>query len=386
MTTDAGARHPLYAGADLEPRREHLYRAWERYLMARARSAYERRGRFWRWDFSSLDAYERSIIPARRRWRATLGGWPARRTPLSPRYDLLAEAGGTGGRYRLERVWFTVVPGVEVDALLLTPLAPGRGPRAAVIAQHGVNGTPEEAVGLVPEPTASQYYCRLGIRLAERGYVVLAPHLAGGWGGQEFGEAYIPRLTGKPQGRARTQLYRLAIEHGRTLMGVETFMLSRAVDLLSAHAAVDPQRVGMYGLSKGGQATLWFAALDTRIAAAVVSGYFNERFGKMLVPSEQYVSYIETDLEFTYLMGRLRAFGDPELASLICPRPLFVEHGEQDSIGWWEHVRDEFARVEDHYRRLGIADRVGLDIHEHGHIVHGEQAFPFLDRWLEPWR
>ncbi|MGH2350057.1 MAG: alpha/beta hydrolase family protein, partial [Chloroflexota bacterium] len=168
----------------------------------------------------------------------------------------------------------------------------------------------------------------------------------------------------------------------RTLMGLEMLMLSRAVDYLVSRPEIDDSRIGMYGLSQGGQSALYFPALDTRIAATVVSGYFNERFGKQLIPSDRYTAYLGTEEEDKFLMGRLSAFGDAELASLICPRPLFVEHGKRDGIGWWEYVRDEFQRVQALYVRLGIPERAALGLHDGGHIAYGEASLPFLDRWL----
>ena len=378
-----GGRDPKFGAAEVEARRARLYGAWERYLLREARRAYDGRAWAWPYDLHSVEAYERSIEGPRRRWLEVLGGWPDERVPLAPRFEQLSNQEQTGGRYRLQRVWFTALEGVEVDALLLTPAAPAAGPRPAVLAQHGLNGTPEEVAGVIPADVDSPYR-RLGIRLVERGYVVLAPHMVGGFGTSEFGASHVPALAGKVQGRARTQLHRIALEYGRTLMGLEMFVLSRAVDLLRSLPGVDPQRIGMYGLSQGGQSALYFPALDTRVAATVVSGYFNERFGKQLIPSERYTAYIGTEEEDKFLMGRLAFCGDPELASLICPRPLFVEHGRRDRIGWWEYVRDEFGRVRALYERLGIGERAGLGLHDGGHIACGDEAQPFLDRWLRP--
>ncbi|MGH2370206.1 MAG: hypothetical protein ACRDI2_18685, partial [Chloroflexota bacterium] len=209
---------PQFSAADVDGRRERLYRAWEEYLLREARWTYQARARYWPWDFSSIAAYERSLAAPRRRWQALLGGWPRTRPPLAPRVELLATEADTGGRYRLERVWFTALEGVEIDALLLTPPAPpGSGRRAAVLVQHGLSGTPEEVVGVIPGGERNAYR-RIGIRLAERGYVVLAPHMVGGFGKPEFGQTFVAAMAGKAQGRARTQLNRLAIEYGRTLM------------------------------------------------------------------------------------------------------------------------------------------------------------------------
>ena len=374
---------PVFTPEELDPRRERLYRQWESYLREEATRTYERRAAQWHWDFSSVAAYERSVARMRRRWKALMGGWPAHRPRLEPRTELLAAEDETDGRYRLERVWLNVLPGVEMNALLLTPPRRDSLPRAAVLVQHGLSGTPEGAVGLVPDSHTNPYR-RIGLRLVERGYVVLAPHMVGGFGHPHGNQLYAAHLAGIAQGRARTQLHRLALEYGRTLMGLEMFALSRAIDYMSRHPAIDRSRIGMYGLSQGGQSALWLGALDTRLAATVISGFFNERFGKQIVTSERYVSYLETEEEDRFLMGRLVAFGDAELASLICPRPVLVEHGKQDRIGWWEYVRDEFERAHSFYERLGVGERATLAIHGGGHVAEGGEAVPFLDRWLRP--
>jgi hypothetical protein len=35
-----------------------------------------------------------------------------------------------------------------------------------------------------------------------------------------------------------------------------------------------------------------------------------------------------------------------------------------------------------HYEKLGVADRIEMDLHEGGHEIHGTRAFEFLRTWL----
>src|SRR6185503_7834308 len=62
---------------------------------------------------------------------------------------------------------------------------------------------------------------------------------------------------------------------GETMLGWRVRDAMAAVTILRRTPAVDPRRIGIMGISGGGTVSLFTAALDTRIAAAVVSGYFN---------------------------------------------------------------------------------------------------------------
>ena len=55
------------------------------------------------------------------------------------------------------------------------------------------------------------------------------------------------------------------------------------------------------------------------------------------------------------------------MASLICPRPLLIQTGKKDGIAWWPMVLEEFEAAKEHYRKLGIADRIEMDLRDGGH-------------------
>jgi len=240
---------PVYVPGDIDPLRQRLYRCWDSYLDRLIREADDARPARWNRDFSSIEAYLSSIEPNRKRFLQMVGGWPRERCGLNPRRQQVART----SRYNLDRVFLTVLAGVEIDCLLLIP--PGGGRRPAVLAQHGLNGTPEEVCGFVEEPHQSPYN-RLGIRLVEEGYVVLAPHMVGGFGTEQWGEQYVGGAPQEAWNRARTQLSRKSRLVGREIQGLEMFALSRAVDYLQSLDVVDPERIGMYGLSQGGQSAL----------------------------------------------------------------------------------------------------------------------------------
>ena len=367
---------PIYHPGDIDPLRERLYGCWDRYLDRLICEAEDERPARWSRDLSSIEAYLASVEPNRHRFLQMVGGWPQERCELNARREELAQT----DRYRLERVFLTVLPGVETDCLLLTP--PGDGQRPAVLAQHGLSGTPEEVCGFVDTPHQALYN-RLGIRLVEEGYVVIAPHMAGGFGTPQWGAPYA---GGEPQqawNRARAQLSRKSRLVGREIQGLEMLALSRAVDYLQSLDAVDPDRIGMYGLSQGGQSALWLPALDQRIRASVCAAFFNDRKIKQVGPSEHISIYLYTEEEDKIYTGQLLEFADSDIASLICPRAFFVEAGKQDKAVWWKDAAREFAKLKAIYERLGIGDRAGICIHEGGHECRMVESFAFLAQHLK---
>ena len=45
---------------------------------------------------------------------------------------------------------------------------------------------------------------------------------------------------------------------------------------------------------------------------------------------------------------------------------------------------EEFEEAREHYRKLGIADRIDIDLHEGGHEIRMEKSLDFLRKWLKP--
>jgi len=46
-------------------------------------------------------------------------------------------------------------------------------------------------------------------------------------------------------------------------------------------------------------------------------------------------------------------------------------------------VIDEFDASKEHYQKLGIAERIEMDLHEGGHVIRVESGVPFLEKWLK---
>ena len=105
----------------------------------------------------------------------------------------------------------------------------------------------------------------------------------------------------------REWLYRSAFELGRGLVGYEVQKVLACVDWFSKESG-DAAKIGVIGWGEGGLIALYAGALDTRIDAVCVSGYFDNRNNIWQEPIDRNV------------FGLLEQFGDAELASMIAPR------------------------------------------------------------------
>lgn len=329
----------------------------EAYFDRRLAKSYSDRADFWKRDFTSVEAYERSIAPYRRRFAEYLGGMDYPKGELIVREEPIRETETHSAR----RVWIKAFGDVEVYGVMLVPKGkPGKRP--ALLCLHGMGGTPELVCGVVER---TDYHNRFGLQAVEKGYVVFAPVM----------------MNAAPK---RNWLDRKAIMVGERMQGLEQFKIQRLVDWLITRDEVAADRIGAYGISWGGRTAMYAAALDPRIAACVVSGHFMESTQKMTRPSPHYTAYIEVVENYAFFNRQATEFSDADVCSMICPRPLHIEQGRDDRVAYWKMARDEFKTVQDWYLKLGAGDRATFEIFEGGHIVAGQEAFTMLSKWLKP--
>ncbi|MFN7923202.1 MAG: hypothetical protein U0Q16_24080 [Bryobacteraceae bacterium] len=208
---------------------------------------------------------------------------------------------GEADSFEALAVRWPAINGIEGEGLLLRPR---NGAKAYVVAVPDADWTPEMLAGLAPGVPPEQQFAR---RLAESGCLVLVPYVLDR--NDEFSGNPAVRYTNQPH---REFVYRMAYEMGRHIIGYEVQKIHAAVDWFSK---LDPKLpMGVIGYGEGGLLALFASALDTRIAATVVSGYFQKR-----------ESVVWTEPIYRNIWSQLETWGDAELAGLIAPRALIVE-------------------------------------------------------------
>lgn len=296
------------------------------------------------------------LLRRRRCLDELLGPLPA---PTALNTEVVEE--GVCEGYRRQKLVFDTEQGMSVPAYLLVPEArDDAGP--AVLAIHGHGRGKAQICGLVDDGTPNADYA---VQLARRGFVVLAPDL------RCFGE----RLDELPPGNyaCDTNLVH-AVMAGCNPLAQNLWDMARCLDVLAAHPLVDPARLGVAGLSYGGTMSLFLAAYDRRVKAAVVSGYLSSVAASHKVPLNMCGSQV--------LFGMLGRLEHSHLASLVAPRAMLVETGTQDPIFPYEEARRTVSAVRRVYEQLGAGDRLQHDVFSGGHQWHGEMAYPFFARCL----
>lgn len=315
----------------------------------------ERASKAWNRDYSSPEALVQSVAPNRARWLRVLNPPPLAKTgelgrrPCEPLAELKAE-------------WISLPLGpLAAEAVFAVPGgASPQKPVPLVIAQHGIGSFPERTFGLADDGGAYHSYAR---ELVNAGFAVLAPM----------------NLLGVERRNRVERLCRLA---DTSLPGIELARLQRLLDEVTQDPRIDKERIGMWGVSLGGLATMFWMPLEPRIKAGVVCAWFNHRRNKMALPDPRYSCFLETKEEHAFFRGWLTEFTDADVVSLICPRPLLVQTGKEDKIAHWPQVVEEFEAAREHYKKLGMAERMEMDLHDGGHEARVESGVRFLKRWL----
>lgn len=293
----------------------------------------------------------------RERLRMLLGPTP-RPVPL----DLEVTESEPVDGYRRERVVFDSEASMSVAAFRLVPDDRHQaGP--AVLAIHGHGPGKAEVCGLEPTETPNGDYAH---QLARRGFVVLAPDL------RCFGE----RVDWTPPAKYPCDLNLVhAVMAGRTPLTANLWDLQRCLDVLEQDPLVDPSRIGAVGLSYGATCSLFLAAIDQRVQAAVVSGYFSSWAAAHAFPWNMCGSQV--------LPGMLGQLEHVDLGALVAPRPLLIESGTDDFLFPAAAAREAVAELLAVYRHLGAPEALVHQVFEGGHRWYGDLAYPFLARHLD---
>ncbi|HEY3330834.1 MAG TPA: alpha/beta hydrolase family protein [Capsulimonadaceae bacterium] len=297
----------------------------------------------------SVAAWQAAV---RTRFAAILGGFPPTPSPLHARS--LAEPVIVGGAYRREEIAFESREGLPVFAYFLTPLS-GPGPFPCMVCFHGHGYGVNAVVGLdeagapLPEP---DYHHSFAVQAVERGYAVLAIEILG------FGRRIWGTNCQIPSGAA--------LMLGQTMAGWRAYDGMRAIDYALTRPEVDGNRIAAMGISGGGLNTLFLAALDERIKAAMVSGFLNE-FSSSVMSIDHCIDNFMPGLRLDLEMS--------DIAGAVAPRGLWCENGERDPIfpvAAFRRAIDETAKV---YDALGCPERL------HGHVFDDEHRFDGVGCW-----
>ncbi len=291
-----------------------------------------------------------------------LGLWP-----LPPRTPLNATVTGTLERpaFKVEKVHFQSRPQLYVTGNLYVPREIEK-PLPAILYLCGHSGR-----GRNGNKTAFQHH---GIWFASHGYVCLII------------DTLMLGEIGEPMGAIHHGTYRYNRwwwhSRGYTSAGVECWNGIRAIDYLVSRPEVDPERIGVTGISGGGIGTFWVAAGDERVKAAVpVSG----------------LSDLETQVVDKVINGHCDCmffhntyqWDLTGIAALIAPRPFLFANSDWDTIFPMpgnQRIRDRMEYLYGLYGKTGRNGNFDICVVPGGHSDSYElrlMAYRFMNRHLK---
>lgn len=179
--------------------------------------------------------------------------------------------------------------------------------------------------------------------------------------------------------------------------------LLHLLDYLCARQDVDPQRIGMTGVSLGGMHTWLCAAADERVAAAApvigVQGFawavahsaFQARvdsIARVFQAAARDLGQPSVDAEVVRAVwdrivpGLLDQYDSPASLPLIAPRPLFVLNGELDPRCPLPGLEEALASAASAYSDAGVADRLSTLIQPGVGHQETEEMRQLVFQWM----
>jgi hypothetical protein len=295
-----------------------------------------------------LAGADRELGRVRITWQTILGHGPD--LPPEPETELLGEDRHAG--VRRTHLRYRVEPDEWAEAYLLEPETSAPWPGALVL-HSTVPFHMRQPAGL--EGPADDH---IGLHLARRGYATICPrNFLWGYRGATHQEA-VAKL------RERWPLW--------SGMAKMLWDAQRALDVLAARPGVDGERLGAIGHSLGAKETLYVAAFDDRVRAAVFSeGGIGIRMCNWNAPW-----YLGPQVDQTGF-----AQDHQDLLRLIAPRAfLLIAGGGTDG----EASRAFVDAALPAYEAQGARERLAFLNHSQGHRFPPE-ALEAAAAWFERW-
>lgn len=357
------------------PYKVEKYYTVEAYLKKRMQNV----GRQLGFKAKTLEEYRQWKQEVRSKLTETIGLNKMLPTGLNPIFIEKVEKDG----YIREKVVIETEPDIFMPFYVLIPQGLKAGEkRPSIIAPHGhLSAGKVSTAGISELDGISEGIKRsnnnYGVQMVKEGFIVFCPDARG------FGERREKELQGDDSelyiDRACTAcsgINRMAIALGQSIIGMWVWDLMRLIDYIQTREECAPDRIGCAGLSGGGMQTLWLTALDDRIKACTVSGYFygfEESLLEMLNCSCNYSPHI-----FEYIDA-----GD--LGALIAPRDMIIETGNRDPLNGKSGLENVISQVEitkAAYKLYGEEKRLVHDIFDAEHIWHGVVSIPRMKEVL----
>ncbi|MBI3822659.1 MAG: prolyl oligopeptidase family serine peptidase, partial [Planctomycetes bacterium] len=307
-----------------------------------------------------------------------LGLWP-----IPEKTDLKATRTGEVEAHGIivEKLHFLSKPGLYVTANLYRPKGDASAKRKQLPAIVYVCG--HSGKGRDGNKTAFQDH---GFWFANNGYVCIIldtlqlgeiPGVHHGTYGRPWGHLKAWGVDDAEKMKNHNRFWWHSI--GYSPAAVECWNGIRAIDYLCTLPYVDPDKIGVTGISGGGAATFWIAAADERVKVAVpVSG---------MADLDYYVRQkgVNSHCDCMFLYNTYQ-WDWTTIAALVAPRPLLFANSDNDPIFPMDANRRIYKKLQTIYGLHGMEKLVREHVSVGGHDYRPDlrkAIFHFFNMYLK---
>jgi len=262
-------------------------------------------------DLSNLTAFNQWQVSFRNFLVQSIFGLPEIADKNEVYYELVSAENPTEKIYR-QFIFFKSFDGTRIPAYILKPriLSSDSAKVPAILFVSGhvreKESGIEQLAGLV-----SSYQHKAAMRMAEAGFVTMTFELRG------FG------LLGAPFNIEHRLVAYNAILGGSFYKSIISRDIQFAVNLLQSLPEVDLEKIGIAGVSFGGEMAVTYAALDTRIKAVVFQG-----FGGRIGPFQGVEGDADDQPHYCHIIpGSKAKIFQEDFFYLLAPRPVLGVKG-----------------------------------------------------------
>lgn len=250
---------------------------------------------------------------------------------------------------------FESFDGTSIPAYLFIPPLPA--PRPAILVLHGHVGEQEQGISQTAGIVDS-YQHKVALELAKAGYVTLTLEFRGfGYLGQAINEHAVAYN---------------AILGGTFYKAILCKDIKYAFDFLQSLREVNSERIGITGVSFGGEMAATYAALDERIKVIVFQG-----FGGTIGVQQGVVSTGQEQPHYCHIIpGHNLIFFREDLFLLLAPRPLLGVRGNQDYNV--KESKNFFETIGAAYNCFGVSPLFKFETADGGHEYFIQPAIQFF--------
>ena len=227
-----------------------------------------------------------------------------------------------------------------------------------------------------PQPLSPRDLSGRDSQLVKKGFIVLAD--------DPYGQGERIDYFDAEKGGRRSVVRRHSLLHRNQmfLTGVSPAVFHpgdgiRAIDYLLTREEVDPERIGVTGLSGGGTQTAYISIFDDRVKAAAQSCYITG-FRRLLE------SIGPQDAEQNFYHAIARGLTHADFLEVRAPRPTLIVATTRDFFSI-QGVRETYAEASKAYAAFGHEDHLLLseNDYEHGFTAKNDKPLRVLQRFLE---